>query len=249
MTTASTPELHRGHIPHPQPGREPVPFFASWRSAVEHLIHHLLTAPECLAWLLVVPDLAHHIDPHDGLQRSHLAETARDSQGASAQALFDHYRAAAAAATQQAGVLCWYAEGGGCAVALGVTGVLVLIERGAVATVYIPGQGSAEAVSLAKAEDRPALSRERRLMRRGLPPREQRDRERREANWSAEEHLFYRVVRPAVQFIRGRHHSRDLDGRVRHADALLKDTLPPMSQLDLEHWRGHLQRCGAGGQP
>ena len=248
MTPTTPKDLIRGTVPHPaEPGRS-IAFFGNWERAVRHLIDHVLTAPECAAWAVVVPGLADHVDPADGLSRVGFAERAWKSQGASAQALFDLYRGEAAAASRQAHALGWHAADSTCSVALGTAGVLVLVEGGVVATVYIPGQGSAAAVHASQTGTASALTRERRLMRRESAPREERQRRRREEAWSPEEHLYHRVFRPAIQFIRGRYHlAYGLDGRVRHADALLKPRLPRMSELGIDSWHTFREQASAGG--
>ena len=237
-------ELLRGVVPHPAEPARVVTFFADWRRAVEHLIDHVLTSPECEAWAIVAPQLGQHVDLADGLARTGLARSARESKGVEVQALFDVYQREAAEASRQAHVLGWHAQNEGCFVALGVSGVFVLVEGDVVVTTYLPGQGNPEAVS--QPDDSRRLRRERHPMRRAAPPDE--DRRRREAAWSDEERLFYRVFRPAVQFIRSQHHrARGLDGRLRKADAaLLKDSLPRMSELGLDGWRTRREQARVG---
>lgn len=242
--TNQSKELFRGVVPHPaEPTRE-VSFFADWQRAVTHLIDHVLTSPECEAWAIVTPQLAQCVELTDSLSRTRLAQSARATNGASVQAVFNLYQCAAAEASRQAYVLGWFAQNAGCFVALGLNGVFVLIDRNVVVTTYLPGQGSPEAVSQPDAGRH--LRRERHPMRRVVPPDE--GRRRREATWTDEERLFYRVFRPAVQFIRSRHHrARGLDGRLRKFDAaLLKDRLPPMSELGLDSWRMRREQARVG---
>lgn len=237
-------ELSRGSIPHPANPAQSVPFFADWRRAVGHLIDHVLTSPECDGWAIVVPQLGQHVDLADGLARTRMAQNAHESKGVEVQALFDLYRREAAEASRQAHVLGWHARIGGCFVALGVSGVFVLGDGDVVVTTYLPGQGDAGAVS--QPDDSRHLRRERHPMRRAAPPDE--ERRRREAAWSDEERLFYRVFRPAVQFIRSQHHrAHGLDGRIRKADpAILKDKLPRMSELGLDGWRTRREQVRTG---
>jgi hypothetical protein len=79
-------------------------------------------------------------------------------------------------------------------------------------------------------------------------PRENRRKQRREALWTREERLYYRVFRPCIQFIRKSHHRcRDLCGRLIRCDyALLKDRLPPRSRLSYEDWLRLRGRCRGG---
>jgi hypothetical protein len=242
--TTQPHELFRGVVPHPAEPARGVTFFADWRRAVEHLIDHVLTSPECEGWAIVAPQLGQHVDPADGLARTRLAQSARESKGVEVQALFDLYQQEAAEASRQAHILGWYTKNESCFVALGVSGVFVLVDGDVVVTTYLPGQGDAEAVT--QSDDSRHLRRERHPMRRAAPPEE--DRRRREAAWTDEERLFYRVFRPAVQFIRSQHHrARGLDGRLRKADAaLLKDCLPRMSELRLDGWRSMREQARVG---
>jgi hypothetical protein len=242
--TTQPPELLRGVVPHPADPARGVTFFADWRRAVEHLIDHVLTSPECEGWAIVAPPIGQHVDLADGLARTRQALRARESKGVEVQALFDLYQREASEAARQAHVLGWHAQQEDCFVALGVSGVFVLVDGDVVITTYLPGQGDAEAVS--RPDDSRHLRRERHPMRRAAPPDE--DRRRREAAWSEEERLFYRVFRPAVQFIRSQHHrARGLDGRLRKADAaLLKDCLPRMSELGLDGWRTRREQVRVG---
>jgi hypothetical protein len=188
-----------------------------------------------------------HVDLADGLARTRLAQSARESKGVEVQALLDLYRREAAEASRQAHILGWHTQNEGCIVALGMSGVFVLVDGDAVITTYLPGQGSPAAVS--QPDYNRHLRRERHPMRRAALPDE--DRRRREAAWSDEERLFYRVFRPAVQLIRSQHHrARGLDGRLRKADAaLLKDCLPRMSELGLDGWRTRREQARVGEVP
>jgi hypothetical protein len=227
-----------------------VAFFADLERALRHLGDHMLAAPECAAWCLVLPDLADHIDPEDANSREAYFRQARATRGVSAQPVFDLYRAASARAAGEAFLLNWHATDGRTTVALGTAGVLVLIDGPSVTTVYLPGQGNPAAVRASREAEPDRLGRERRLMRRSdrRPAGERRRQARREARRSAEEGLYYGVFRPAVQFLRRRYHqSYTLDGVRRYDDALLKGVLPPMSRLGLAGWQGYRAQVSAGG--
>jgi hypothetical protein len=245
-------EASRGTVPHPgQPGTR-VAFFADMERTCSHLGNHLLTAPECAAWSLILPALAEHLDIDDASARDAFYKEALASRGVSAQAVLDLYRQAAECAVSEAYVLSWHASDGRTTVALGTGGVLVIIEGACVVTVYLPGQGSAEAVRQSHQAGPGRLGRERGLMRRRLEghPRDRRLREEREAGRSAEQRLYYHVFRPAVQFLRERYHqSYGLDGMRRFDGALLKGVLPPMSRLRLLDWQGYRAQVCAGGAP
>lgn len=250
MHPPSPHELLRGHLPHPSEAGRQAPFFHSTQAALHHLRDHVLTAPECEGWMVVSPPINAHLDLTDGRQRAAYVQAAEQSGGPSAQPVFDLYRQAAADACRDAATLNWHATLGRDTVALGTSGVFVLLEDGCVQTAYLPGQGSAEAVQTSRTGLPGVLPRDRGLMRRrpDRADRERRAQDQREGQWSDQERLYYRVYRPAVQFIRRRYHSNvGLDGRVRQAEGLLKAVLPTMSQLSLDDWRMCRARVSPGG--
>jgi hypothetical protein len=252
MHPAASTELVRGDLPHPgRPGTR-VAFFSRLESALAHLRDHVLTAPESEAWAVVEPALASHVDLGDPDRCAAFYRQALASRGLSAQAVFDCYRQAAARAASEAYLLTWQRSEGATTVALGTTGVLVVIDGPCVVTVYLPGQGSEEAVRQSRNPDAGGLPRQRRLMRRAeaLSPREQRQRSERTAQLTLEEQLYYRVFRPVVQFLRSRYHrAYTLDGWRRYDDALLKEVLPPMSRLRFDDWRQYRAQLSTGGRP
>jgi hypothetical protein len=243
-------ELVRGTVSHPGKPSTNVVFFLDWQRAVCHLRDHVLTPPESAAWAIIVPGFANLIDLGNADHCNAFYRQAEVTRGVSAQAVFDLYRQAADRAANEARVLVWHRSQGSTTVALGTSGALVLINGTSVSTVYVPGHGSAVAVREAREGETTGLRRQRRLMRGGddRPQREQRQQAQREASWSTEERLFYDVFRPVVQFLRGRYHlACTLDGQRYQDDALLKEVLPKMSQLKLEHWRQYRAQAGAGG--
>ena len=249
MTTVvptSTPELQRPSIPHPANGAT-VEVFADWGRAVEHLCDHVLTAPECDGWKVVVVGWEEVLNLDDGSCRLEYSKNARFPQGHSAQQLFDLYAEAIRLAALDAKNLGWHGSDGPVTVALGTSGVLVLIQGKTVLTAFLPGHGDpvvVVAARVAASPTRAVLPRERGMRRRSptasqaVPGRERRAQELREAQWSDDERLYHRVFHPAVQFIRSRYHSmRDLNGRMLRCDyALLKPVLPPLSQLKYPQW-------------
>ncbi len=228
--------------------------FADWPSAREHLRDHLLTAPESEAWAVVAPGYLLLLDPADGDARWRYWEQVETSGGAAAQPLYDLYREAASADALDARLVRWVRVQGRVTVAVGTSGILMLVEDGIVRTAFLPGQGDPEATRQARAsEDGRGLVRER-GMRSGRPGtggagnREEAIRQRREAGWTPEQRLYYRVFRPCVQFVKRCHHRhRDLYGRLLRQDyALLKECLPARSRLKLDDWLDLRRRCGRG---
>jgi hypothetical protein len=231
--------------------------FRDWDAASRHLRDHLLTAPECHAWILVAPIYCSVLDPADPDGRWHFWEQAQATGGATAQALYDVYRNAAAADSADAHTLEWVHEEEGVAVAVGTSGILLVVEGNTLRTAFLPGQGDPDATCEARAAPSPGrgLIRER-GMRSGRATdahedwnaREQAAQTRREAAWSENERLYYKVFRPCLQFIKRCHHChRDMYGRlVRRDYALLKDCLPARNQLKCDAWLALRRRCRGG---
>lgn len=228
--------------------------FAHWRTACQHVRDHVLTHPEAAAWLLLRPELAELV-PADFQQLKFLLEQVEQSQGTILQTIYACYTAAIDQAAVDASILVWHESRGDKTVALGTTGLLLVIQRQTLTTAFLPGQGSPEAVRQAREQLGAVLPRQRQ-MRSGRPgwPRPETwhlDPKplQREATRPHDELLYYRVFRPAVQFVRRQQVSgRGLDGsRFGGNDySLLKEVLPPMSQLKLPLWRELRARCGPG---
>jgi len=229
-------------------------FFADWRSAYRHLRDHLLTAPECFGWQLVAPQYAQICDLEDADARWAYAQQAADSECRTAQPLYDLYCAAVSQDTDDALVLGWYHGDSRLMVCLGTSGILTIFNQRTVITAFLPSQGSGEATRAGQQTKQPGDLPREGGMRAGRVGRRSREaiehdqqlRQQREAAWSATQRLYYRVFKPAVQFVKRCHHqSRDMHGRLIRGDyALLKDVLPHLSQLKYEHWILLRQRCG-----
>lgn len=243
-------------IPHPARPREQVRFFGDLQQALGHLRDHVLTAPECEAWALVDARYLQLLDLSDGKARLRYARQAEASAGRSAQPLYDVYRDAVACDAEDAALLGWYRSQGTLTVALGTSGVLLLID-GPVRTAFLPGQGDPSATRQSERTEglRLAIVRERGMRSgrhgRGGSESWERDRQvraRREAAWSPDQRLYYRVFKPAVQFVkRCQHRCRDMFGRLTRGDyALVKEAIPHLSQLKLDDWLRLRARCGRG---
>jgi hypothetical protein len=260
-TAAPLQELTRGAVTHPAgPPSKDVPLFRTWQDAVRHLCDHVLTAPECHGWLIVLPGYFEIIDPDNFDARKRYAAAAEQTRGVSAQPLYDLYALAVRVAALDSACLGWCNTDADVAVALGTSGVLLVIQGAYLRTAFLSGQGDAAAVREsweAAGAGAGVLSRER-GMRSGRPGRsagarehDRPGRQRAEERWSAEERLYYYVFRPAVQFIRSRYHaSRDLTGHWLDCDyALLKPVLPPFSRLKLADWQELRRQCKEAGTP
>jgi hypothetical protein len=110
--------------------------FRSSDAAREHMVHHLLTAPECEAWRLVLPEveLGERLQEREWQARQLLEEA---GQG---QALYEAYARAIGRAIQDGGALglCWR---GGRQAWMGLEGVVVIEQERperCVLTAYIP---------------------------------------------------------------------------------------------------------------
>jgi hypothetical protein len=218
-----------------------VAFFADTERALKHLGDHVLTGPECDAWVVVVPALLEHVDLASVTECERFSQNACVQGGAVAQAVLGLYRGAAEEAVTHAFFLGWHVTEGETTVALGTTGVLVMVAGAVVVTVFIPGQGCAEAVR----NDRPRagqLGRERGRMRRALPPHPASEPP------GTEGYLYRRAFRPVVRFLKARYHDAyTLDGRIRWHWPLVARALPPLEDLTLPRWQEYRAQVGAGG--
>jgi hypothetical protein len=247
---AETSTLVLRTVPHPADGSG-VQAFSDWQAAYAHLRDHLLTAPECHAWVLVMPACAGLVDLENADARWAYSRQAAATAGVSAQALYDLYADAVAAELRDAAVLGWHCSAEAVTVALGTSGVLAVLMK-CLRTAFLPGQGDAGATAAARAEDqaRPGDLRRERGMRSGPAGRRERESRaaaKREADWTPLDLLYYRVFRPAVQFLRSQHVAlRDLDGRPLRDYARLKEVLPPLSRLKRADWEEFRRQCGRG---
>jgi len=246
-------------LPHPADRSRTVVIFQDWLKACEHLRDHLLTAPECGAWATVIPGYAGLLDPASEDDRWRYLQQASASQGLSAQPLYDLYCDALRGEVEDARLLRWYASDGEVTVAMGTSGILLVIERApapageVLRTAFLPGQGDPLRTQSARQHPGgPGLPRQGPPCRpagpRPLPPespKERRERAQREAHWDDLRRLYYRVFKSAVRFVR-RCHRRPPQTQTaaqRRDYALLKDVLPPQSQLKFPHWEVLRDRC------
>jgi hypothetical protein len=231
MTAESVPSaatLQLRAVPHPAQPNEVVCFFADWQTACSHLQNHVLTSPECHAWALVAPQYRQILDPEESDTRWQYCEQARVSHGRTAQPLYDIYCGAVACDAQDAAALTWHRSQGRLTVALGTSGILLLIE-GVLTTAFLPNQGDPQATRDSQQERKD----------RGLP-RERGMRSGRPSHRDGQ--VVAREDRMRAQ--RG----RDMYGRETRGDyALLKDALPHLSQFKYEDWAALRQQCGRDG--
>ena len=88
----------------------------------------------------------------------------------------------------------------------------------------------------------------------GAGTREERDKARRESAWTRDQRLFFRVFRPALQFVRrSRFHASDpmkrgaSRGALWNEYALLRTKLPSVRSLTFELWSEERERVGVAG--
>ncbi len=247
-------EMRLASITNPANG-ETVRFFKNWEKACQHLEDHVLSSPECEAWRLVTPEIENLMALDDEKLRLRLVRDARQTAGVAAQALYDCYARAVDADCLDARAVGWHATRDDVTVAVGTSGVHVIVEGRAVVTAYLPGQGSAEATA---ASQRIPFSSARLARHRPMGggilagphdqqhPKEQHLAERRYAGWTREQKLFYRVFRRALQFVMNLPDtSYDLLGRrfKKHDSALLKVVLPKRRRMKFEDWMELRRRC------
>ena len=251
--------LQLRQMPDPARPEVAVRIFGDGNAAIAHLCDHVLTAPECDGWAVVMPCYEAVLDPGDGEARWHYARIAQETHGTSAQRLYELYSDSIAADAADARRLGWLKTESGVTVTLGTSGVLVIIEAvggrcRAVTTAFLPGQGCARAVRESVGE--PGVGRALRREssgrscnhRPGDSPREEQQRQGRESDYTGDERLYYYVFKPAVQFIRNQYHSQYdmLGNRCGNDYALLKEVLPRRSGLKYRDWLSFRAECERG---
>lgn len=248
-------------IEHPDGSGKTIRFFANRQRAVEHICDHLLTAPECDAWRIIAPhplllertetkNLRYqtakllNLEPEEDERCEELFETlytlfyeiaAQEIADAARNAFFyeSHTK------DNQSKVLVMFSSSGALALAEG----LADRDEYVLKTFFIPAQGDKGLVVRQKELVRDAknpLPREKGERHKPCAKyrkREERDKSRRQENYSVQEQLYYLVYKPAYAFLRSCHieEQRSFDGTLlTGADyALLKDIVP---KLDFEQW-------------
>src|SRR5437870_12492435 len=188
--------LKLNSMPHPARSESSVLVHRTWKDALRHLCDHVLTSPECNAWAVVAPNYSSILDPNDPDLRWRYAVRARESQGKAAQPMYDLYTGAVGQDALDARELCWHQSNGPVTVAVGTSGILMVIED-ALRTAFLGGQGDPEATLMSKNQygGSQPLARERgmrsgRLRSFARGGREERKKQRREASWSNAQRLY-----------------------------------------------------------
>jgi len=252
-----------GTVPHPARGDGDVQAFGSWQAAIRHLCDHVLTPPESTAWAILLPQAEFIVELHDADACWRYAREAFLSSGRHAQPLYDLYRDAVAADCRDARSLKWYACLGSLAVAMGTSGIIVVIDK-FLRTAFLGGQGHPQATrrsqqtadgapthapSRLSAADLSATALRRqwgmRAPKTDHPNRKERDRIQRLKRWPVEKQIYYLSFKPSLQFVKQCHHRcRDVTGELIAKDyALLKTVLPARKQLKYDSWLLVRRRC------
>ncbi len=247
---------------HPARGRTTVQGFKDWRSAWEHINHHIFSPPESQAWGWIDPRLGEIVPLHNPDALYALARRTRSAWHPQDQdtyrKVYQIYMEQVDRELREAQALGWYICQDSLCVAVGTIGIILVIyhdqeefPQGVLLTAFVGGAGIPEVVG---DPEKGTLLRnpiqENSLRIRHIHPREYRRLQRRQEKWSREQWLFYRVFRPCVQFIHCCHRrSLNLEGRKIPNDyALLKKVLPPRSNITFETWKKWKQQLG-GNRP
>lgn len=260
MSAPPAQGLQMRTIPAPAGMVAPAQVYSSPAATVSHLLNHVLLAPECHGWELILPDWALLLGAEGTTERHNFRARLTQTAGTSAQELYDDQTAALAQDLRDGEMLGWRGEQDHTVVCFGSRGILLVFERTGqpvartvLVTAFLPGLGDPSEVAAAQRDNRPRRPtarescRRRRCLGGGWDhPRDQRDRVRREGRWTRAEAFFYRVFRPACRFLRGEYvAARDLDGLplVRHYH-LVYPHLPNVSRMDPADWVAIRCRCG-----
>ncbi|RMG36281.1 MAG: hypothetical protein D6725_10920 [Planctomycetota bacterium] len=242
QTSGPSEEWQPRAIELPQCAYSPLKVFASREKALEHIASHILGEGESAAWAVVLGDddlVGGDLGDPRFRHRVHNA-LCRESDA------FDRwygvYSRVIELNLRDACELDWKAvrheSDGWVGVALGTCGVVIVAENGTVLTAFLPQQ----------TEETPKLLRGKRSMRGG---RDKIIPHRHAERWGREERLYFRVFKPAVQFLRrAQTEWFEAGGGMlpRSNDyAMLKDRVPRTSRMTLRKWLAWRRRCRGGG--
>lgn len=220
----------------------PIVLFPDQESARRHIEKHLLGEQEAAQWALVIPAIVReYADIADSRQRHRLYTDLKRTE--IFEALYRQLSRSVELNLKDACRLGWKKVDAQrtpwVGVAFGTSGALIVVENGVTRTVFLPGAD--EEAPWGQAGD----DKRRRRMRQG-------GKSHREVavytdRWSQAEWLFYRVFRPALQFLRRAVYERlprKLDPRARRNDyAMLKDCLPFIKSFKYEDWEEARRQC------
>lgn len=241
-------------------------FFADQASIVNHMSNHLFVHPEAQAWATILPQW------HDLLvdatrrynERSRLLQT----KGISHCELYWLWGQAIGQEIREANLLRWMAcLHNNLFLFFGTRAILIVVERSRnewiIRTSFIPGLGNPSETKEARSQCqprrdhfRPTSARHRRYRRYNeLHSKENQQRMERERNWSEVEWYFFRVFRPAIQFLRNEHNThRTSDGRTYISPNRDYRLLFPRLPHEIRHnvqittWREFRLRVGRMGE-
>lgn len=226
------------------PGCPYSPFrvFGDLASASEHIAKHLLGAEEANRWKFVIPAIIEHLgDIGEDRERHRLYNSLRREEVL--KILYELYCRSIELNLQDACKLGWYGArrsgGGWVGVALGTSGVLIVAEHGVIVTAFLPKKSDGGG-------GEPGGRRHR--MRGGKAP--EHAPERHTQRWCAAEWLYYRVFRPALQFVRRAVYEPippGVDPNARRNDYwILKDCVPVVRSVKYDDWVELRQTCRGG---
>lgn len=241
-------------------------FFANRSSIVTHMSNHLFVHPEAQAWAAILPQW--HDLLVDATRRHNEQARLAQTEGASHCDLYWLWSQAIEQEIREAHRLRWMAcVRNNVLLFFGTRGILIVIEHSQnewiIRTAFIPGLGNPSETKQARSQCQPrrdyyrqtsAQYRRNRKFNQ-LHPKENQQRVIRESNWSELEWYFYRVFRPAIQFLRKEHNThRTSDGRIyisQNRDyRLLFPRLPQeiRHNVQIKTWREFRLRVGRIGE-
>jgi hypothetical protein len=224
--------------------------FANEDEAREHVENHILDPNESAAWGIVLPciikEFGGTLGSVDSKQLAHKLFVRMSKDRALFLLLYDFYARSIKLNLSDAIRIDWVARhpSGDLYVALGTSGLLVLIDSGVVTTAFLPGQSTPEAtIGRKEAAEMPqAQVSYSHAMRSGRPratPHERRADREKERQFTADERLYYFVFRPALSFLRRQQFEGSAPGGRDNDYYLLKAQrkLPLNRVITLSLWR------------
>lgn len=134
--------LQRRQVPQPRSNGSVIEIFPNWEMAYCHIRDHLLSAWECLAWVVIEPGLKQHIQPDDYDERLRLSNEYLRTKGEAMQDVYDSYAKVISEDLKSAKRLGWVVTQEDTTAVFGLNGVYTVVRDNVFTTAFLPGWGT-----------------------------------------------------------------------------------------------------------
>ena len=230
---------------HPANSSTLIRIFYDESSVCDHIQKHILGEYESLAWWPAFDPEGTRVNIKDGKVRyAHI----REIEAGNMEVIRHYYSFCADCielSANEARCLKWHISSRGVTVAMGITGILMIVE-GYMKTAFFPGFGDPSRQStfhdsskrqFSEYDAKPHLIRSWKTSQRKKRAAHQR-------SWDTAQRLYYKVFKKCVRFVRSQHHdSLDITGQRNNDYGLARKFLPSMGRLKFEDWNQLRIKC------